>query len=40
MRMKTEMPAVLIGHIDVFPLFGDISHENDNGDFHPYGPAT
>lgn len=38
--MKREMPAVLIGHIDVFPLFWDISHENDNGDFHPYGPAT
>lgn len=39
LRMKREMPAVHIGHIDVFPLFRDISHENDIGDFHPYGPA-
>lgn len=29
------MPTVRIGHVDVLPLFWDISHKNGNGDFHP-----
>lgn len=39
-RIKIKMPAVHVGHADMFPLFWGISHEIDNGDSHPYGHAT
>lgn len=40
MRTKREKPAMHTGHVDMFPLFWDISRENENGDSHLYGRAT